>query len=57
MNRRKKSAVRRSRRSLRQQRSRTGRVRFGVAKGKFEVLDTLDEHDTEIARLFQGAGE
>lgn len=28
--------------------------RIGVAKGKFEVLDTIDAHDEEVARLFMG---
>lgn len=27
--------------------------RIGVAKGKFEVPDSIDAHDEEIARLFQ----
>lgn len=28
--------------------------RIGVAKGEFEVPDTLDAHNEEIARLFRG---
>lgn len=28
--------------------------RIGVAKGKFEVPDTIDAHNEEIARLFMG---
>ncbi len=28
--------------------------RSGVAKGKFEVLDTIDAHDEEVARFFMG---
>lgn len=29
--------------------------RIGVAKGRFEVPDTIDAHDEEVARLFTGA--
>ncbi|NMF96143.1 type II toxin-antitoxin system prevent-host-death family antitoxin [Aromatoleum toluolicum] len=29
--------------------------RIGVAKGKFEVPDTIDAHNEEVARLFLGA--
>ena len=32
------------------------RPRIGVAKGKFEVPDHIDEHNDEVARLFM-AGE
>lgn len=28
--------------------------RIGVAKGKFEVPDTIDAHGEEVARLFMG---
>ena len=28
--------------------------RIGVAKGKFEVPDTIDAHNDEVARLFMG---
>jgi antitoxin (DNA-binding transcriptional repressor) of toxin-antitoxin stability system len=28
--------------------------RIGVAKGRFEVPDTIDVHDEEVARLFMG---
>ena len=28
--------------------------RIGVAKGKFEVPDTIDAHNEEVARLFMG---
>lgn len=28
--------------------------RIGVAKGKFEVPDTIDAHDEEVARLLMG---
>ena len=28
--------------------------RIGVAKGKFEVPDTIDGHNEEVARLFVG---
>lgn len=28
--------------------------RIGVAKGRFEVPDTIDTHNEEIARLFMG---
>ena len=28
--------------------------RVGVAKGKFEVPDTIDVHNDEVARLFMG---
>lgn len=28
--------------------------RFGVAKGKFEVSERIDEHDEDVARLFRG---
>lgn len=28
--------------------------RIGVAKGKFEVPDTIDAHNDEVARLFLG---
>ena len=28
--------------------------RIGVAKGMFEVLDTIDAHNDEVARLFTG---
>lgn len=28
--------------------------RIGVAKGKFEVPDTIDTHNEEVARLFMG---
>lgn len=28
--------------------------RIGVAKGKFEVPDSIDEHNDEVARLFMG---
>lgn len=31
----------------------TGR-RMGIAKGKFEVPDTIDAHNEEVARLFLG---
>ena len=31
----------------------TGR-RIGIAKGKFEVPDTIDAHNEEVARLFLG---
>ena len=29
--------------------------RIGVAKGKFQVPDTIDAHNAEVARLFLGA--
>lgn len=29
-------------------------LRIGVAKGKFEVPDTIDAHNEEVARLFMG---
>ncbi|WP_295402321.1 type II toxin-antitoxin system Phd/YefM family antitoxin [uncultured Thiocystis sp.] len=29
--------------------------RIGVAKGKFEVPDTIDAHHQEVARLFMGS--
>jgi len=28
--------------------------RIGVAKGKFQVPDTIDAHNEEVARLFSG---
>ncbi len=28
--------------------------RIGVAKGKFEVPDSIDAHNAEVARLFMG---
>ena len=28
--------------------------RIGVAKGRFEVPDSIDEHNDEVARLFLG---
>jgi antitoxin (DNA-binding transcriptional repressor) of toxin-antitoxin stability system len=28
--------------------------RIGVAKGKFDVPDTIDAHNDEVARLFMG---
>lgn len=28
--------------------------RLGIAKGKFEVPDTIDAHNDEVARLFMG---
>ncbi|MCL2656336.1 MAG: type II toxin-antitoxin system Phd/YefM family antitoxin [Betaproteobacteria bacterium] len=28
--------------------------RIGIAKGKFEVPDTIDAHNEEVARLFMG---
>ncbi|MBK9493001.1 MAG: type II toxin-antitoxin system Phd/YefM family antitoxin [Aquimonas sp.] len=28
--------------------------RIGVAKGRFEVPDTIDAHNEEVARLFMG---
>lgn len=28
--------------------------RIGVARGKFEVPDTIDAHNKEVARLFKG---
>lgn len=28
--------------------------RLGVAKGKFEVPDTIDAHNEEVARMFMG---
>lgn len=28
--------------------------RIGIAKGKFEVPDTIDAHNKEVARLFLG---
>lgn len=28
--------------------------RIGIAKGKFEVPDTIDAHNKEVARLFKG---
>ncbi len=31
--------------------------RIGVAKGKFEVPDTIDAHDEEVARLFMGGDQ
>lgn len=31
--------------------------RIGVAKGKFEVPDTIDAHNEEVARLFTGMGQ
>ena len=31
-----------------------GGHRIGVAKGKFEVPDTIDAHNEEVARLFRG---
>ena len=30
--------------------------RLGVAKGKFEVPDTIDAHNAEVARLFLEGG-
>lgn len=30
--------------------------RIGVAKGKFDVPDTIDAHNDEVARLFMGGG-
>ena len=30
--------------------------RIGVAKGVFEVPDTIDAHNDEVAQLFTGAG-
>ncbi|HET8747307.1 MAG TPA: prevent-host-death protein [Ramlibacter sp.] len=30
------------------------RPRLGVAKGRFEVPDSIDEHNDEVARLFTG---
>lgn len=30
--------------------------RIGVAKGKFQVPDTIDVHSDEVAKLFLGAG-
>jgi hypothetical protein len=29
--------------------------RIGVAKGKFKVPDSIDEHNDEVARMFLGA--
>ena len=29
-------------------------LRIGAAKGKFEVPDTIDAHNEEVARLFMG---
>ena len=31
--------------------------RIGVAKGKFEVPNTIDAHNDEVARLFIGGGD
>ncbi len=31
--------------------------RIGVAKGKFEVPDTIDTHNDEVARLFMGGAQ
>ncbi len=31
--------------------------RIGVAKGKFEVPDTIDAHNEEVARLFMGGDQ
>ena len=31
--------------------------RIGVAKGKFEVPDTIDAHNDEVARLFMGGAQ
>jgi antitoxin (DNA-binding transcriptional repressor) of toxin-antitoxin stability system len=28
--------------------------RIGVAKGKFEVPDNIDDHNEEVARMFMG---
>lgn len=30
--------------------------RIGVAKGRFEVPDTIDAHNDEVARSFMGGG-
>lgn len=30
------------------------RPRLGVAQGKFEVPDSIDDHSEEVARLFMG---
>ena len=30
--------------------------RIGVTKGKFDVPDTIDAHNDEVARLFMGGG-
>ena len=30
------------------------RPRIGVAKGKFEIPDSIDEHNDEVAHLFTG---
>lgn len=35
----------------------TGGARLGVAKGKFEVPDSLDAHNEEVAQLFLGGGK
>ncbi|WP_028311559.1 type II toxin-antitoxin system Phd/YefM family antitoxin [Derxia gummosa] len=29
--------------------------RIGVAKGRFDIPDSIDEHNDEVARLFVGA--
>lgn len=34
----------------------TGGARLGVARGAFEVPETIDTHNDEVARLFTGAG-
>ncbi|MFN3985111.1 MAG: type II toxin-antitoxin system Phd/YefM family antitoxin [Rhodocyclaceae bacterium] len=31
--------------------------RIGVAKGRFEVPDSIDAHNDEVARLFMGGGQ
>lgn len=33
---------------------RAGAARIGIAKGVFEVPDTIDAHNAEVARLFLG---
>ncbi len=32
-------------------------TRIGVAKGMFEVPDTIDAHNAEVARLFMGGAQ
>lgn len=31
--------------------------RIGIAKGKFDVPDSIDDHNEEVARLFMGGTE
>ncbi len=31
--------------------------RLGIAKGKFEVPESIDAHNEEVARLFTGGGQ